>query len=127
MLDTNMVSEVLNHPHGAAAVRIGRELSAVSISIVVACELRFGAAKKGSARLASRVNTLLDLIEVEPLAPPVDVVYGELRARLEREGRPMDANDLLIAAHAMALGRDLITRDTAFSRVAGLNIEDWSR
>jgi len=127
MLDTNIVSELLNHPRGAVATRIGRQSSAVSISVVVAAELRFGAAKKGSARLTARVETLLGLIDIEPLAPPADIVYGDLRARLEREGQPMDANDLLIAAHALALGRDLITRDKAFSRVDGLTVEDWSR
>jgi len=121
-----MVSELLNHPGGAVAARVGRQSSAISISVVVAAELRFGAAKKGSARLAARVETLLGLIDIEPLAPPVDILYGDLRARLEREGRPMDANDLLIAAHALALGRDLITRDKAFDRVDGLAVEDWS-
>ena len=126
MLDTNIVSELLNHPGGAVAARIGRQSSAVSISVVVAAELRFGAAKKGSVQLAARVETLLGLVEIEPLAPPVDIIYGDLRARLEREGRPMDANDLLIAAHALALGRDLITRDKAFDRVDGLAVEDWS-
>jgi tRNA(fMet)-specific endonuclease VapC len=126
MLDTNMVSEFLNRPDGMVAARIARQPAAISISIVVAAELRFGAAKKGSARLTARIETLLGLIDIEPLASPVDVVYGGLRAKLEREGKRMDANDLLIAAHALVLGRGLVTRDKAFSRVVGLSVEDWS-
>ena len=56
---------------------------------------------------------------------PVDKVYGLLRYRLEREGRPMDANDLLIAAHALTLDRTLVTDDRAFARVPGLRVENW--
>jgi predicted nucleic acid-binding protein len=44
------------------------------------------------------------------LEVPVDAVYGELRARLERAGRSIGANALLIAPHALTLGHTVVTR-----------------
>jgi len=61
-----------------------------------------------------------------PLEAPVDRVYAELRARLAAAGRPNGANDLLIAAHALALGLTLVTANTReFARVDGLSFENW--
>jgi tRNA(fMet)-specific endonuclease VapC len=59
---------------------------------------------------------------------PADVIYGELRARLERDGRPIGANDLLIAAQALALGHTVVTdNEGEFSRVGDLPVENWLR
>jgi tRNA(fMet)-specific endonuclease VapC len=125
MLDTNIVSALMRDPGGAVAQRLGALATAVSVSIVVAAELRFGAARKGSQRLTAAVEMILGAIEIEPFATPADLVYGHLRHRLEREGQPMGGNDLLIAAHALALGRGLATDDQAFWRVPGLHVENW--
>jgi tRNA(fMet)-specific endonuclease VapC len=127
MLDTNIVSAMMRDPAGQAARRIDAETSPVSISIVVAAELRYGAARKGSARLSAMLERVLGAIEVELLSPPVDAVYGQLRYQLEREGQRLDANDLLIAAHALILDRTLVTDDHAFGRVRGLIVENWLR
>ena len=125
MLDTNMVSDLLKSPAGVVARRIGAADAAISISVIVAAELRYGAAKKASARLSDSVEGLLSVIDIEPLAPPTDVIYGRLRSELERAGAPLSANDLLIAAHALALDRTLVSHDGAFARVPDLKLEDW--
>jgi len=52
--------------------------------------------------------------------------YGQLRAALEREGRPLGNLDTMIAAHALALGAVLVTSDRAFSRIKKLKVEDWT-
>ncbi len=58
-------------------------------------------------------------------APVVDV-YGELRARLEQAGQSIVANDLLIAAHAVALGHTVVTdNEREFSRIDDLGGENW--
>ena len=75
----------------------------------MAAELRYGAAKKGSPRLTARLEAVLSALDVVALEPPVDAVYGALRARLEHVGRSVGANDLLIAAHALALGHTVVT------------------
>jgi tRNA(fMet)-specific endonuclease VapC len=62
------------------------------------------------------------------LETPADILYAELRAGLERKGRPIGANDMLIAAHALALGATLVTDNVReFSRVESLSIENWLR
>jgi tRNA(fMet)-specific endonuclease VapC len=49
-----------------------------------------------------------------------------LRANQERKGRPLSVEDLMIAAHALALGLTLVTHDQVFSFVDGLKTEDWT-
>lgn len=127
LLDTNILSDLLRNPKGHAARRlavVGE--SAVCTSIVVACELRYGAAKKGSDQLSERVEILLDSLEVLALDKESDRRYAEVRAHLDRLGKPIGPNDLLIAAHALALDLILVTdNDEEFGRVPGLSVENW--
>jgi tRNA(fMet)-specific endonuclease VapC len=126
LLDTNIVSELVTHPSGPVARRISEiDEEAVATSIIVAGELRFGAVKRGAQRLIRRVEAVLAALAVLPLEPPADAVYAELRAALERHGQLIGANDLWIAAHAVALGCVLVTADAGFSRVSGLKTENW--
>jgi tRNA(fMet)-specific endonuclease VapC len=127
LLDTNIVSDLVRRPQGAVAGRIARVGEGrVCTSIVVACELRFGAAKKASASLGAQLEAILAVLPVLPLESEADRHYGEIRAALEKAGRPIGANDLLIAAHARSEGLTLVTRNTdEFSRVPGLKVVTW--
>ncbi len=128
LLDTNVLSEAIRNPRGPLATRLARTPPAdLCTSVVVAAELRYGAARKGSARLSAAVAQVLSALDVLPLELPVDEIYGGLRAGLEAQGRTMGANDLLIAAHALTLQSILITDDQAFARVDGLKVENWLR
>lgn len=129
LLDTNILSELIRSPRGPTARRLG-ELGEdqVCTSIVVAAELRYGAAKRGSPKLTERVHGALGRLEVLPLDAPADTAYAALRARLESRGQPIGANDLLIAAHALAHGCILVTdNEKEFSRIEGLVVENWLR
>lgn len=127
MLDTNALSALIRNPRGTLMQRLaGTEPEAVCTSIVVACELRFGAHRKGSDALTQRVEQLLDTLAVLPLDPPADVHYADIRATLERAGTPIGSHDLFIAAHARSRGMTLVTQNTReFARVPGLRVEDW--
>jgi tRNA(fMet)-specific endonuclease VapC len=127
LLDTNILSDLLRRPQGPAALRLAEVGEGqVCTSIICAGELRFGAIRKGSARLGEQVAALLDTIEVLALEEPASSVYGEIRTTLERQGRPIGSNDLWIAAHALALGVTLITANEGeFRRVEGLAVENW--
>lgn len=129
LLDTNIVSDLVRVPQGRAASRVRMVGdSAVCTSIIVAAELRYGAAKKGSARLTAQLEAVLLALPVLPFESPADATYGRLRAQLERAGQPIGGNDLLIAAHAMALGHTLVTdNEREFVRVTGLRCENWLR
>lgn len=67
LLDTNILSDLIRHPQGIVAQRIAVVGEAtVCTSIVVACELRFGAAKKNSPRLTEQVNAVVAAMDVLP-------------------------------------------------------------
>jgi tRNA(fMet)-specific endonuclease VapC len=129
LLDTNILSDLVRHPRGRISDRIwqvGEEN--VCTSIVVAAELRYGSAKKNSSRLTAQLDAVLGAIEVLALEAPVDAVSSMIRARLEQTGQPIGANELLIAAHALALGLTFVTdNEREFSRVDDLRIENWLR
>lgn len=127
LLDTNIISDLVRNPQGLVAAGIGRVgESNVCTSIVVAAELRFGVAKTSSKRLARQVGAILSAIVVLPLAAPVDQHYADIRKTLERSGMPIGPNDLLIAAHALALDATVVTaNEREFRRVAGLRVENW--
>ncbi len=127
MLDTNALSELIRNPQGILAQRLNAlEPDTVCTSIVAACELRFGARRKGSAPLTQRVELLLQALTVLPLDTPADEHYADIRTTLERSGTPIGSHDLFIAAHARSRGMTLLTRNLReFQRVPGLAVEDW--
>ena len=129
LLDTNIVSDIVHHPHGKVTQHIRKVGEAqVCTSIIVAAELRYGAAKKGSARLSAQLDAVLSALEVVPLEKPADAAYGSLRSRLERVGRPIGANDLFIAAQALALDYTVVTdNEKEFARIEDLRVENWLR
>ena len=127
LLDTNIISNLVRQPAGSASRKLRENANAYCCtSIVVACELRFGAEKAGSAPLRERIDQVLARLDVLPLDLPADSQYGRLRAALERQGTPIGPNDLLIAAHALAQNLTLVTDNTSeFGRVDGLQVENW--
>ena len=127
LLDTDIISDLIRNPSGAAARHIEQvEAKAISTSIIVAAELRYGCAKKGSAKLTEKVENLLATIAVLPLETPVDTEYGRIRAELEAAGQTIGMNDLLIASQACTLGLTLVTDNLReFSRIRGLKVENW--
>ncbi len=129
LLDTNIVSDLVRQPHGKIAARIAAVGERdVATSIIVAAELRYGAAKKGSSRLSAQLEAVLGALDVIALETPADVGYGALRAALEQAGTPIGPNDLLIAAQALTLGMTLVTdNEREFARVGGLRLENWLR
>lgn len=129
LLDTNIISDLIRHPQGPVAEKIRRlGEERVCTSIIVAAELRYGAAKKKSPALTTRIKAVLDALEVMPFQPPADTTYGLLRVRLEESGKPIGANDLLIAAHALTLGCTLVSdNEKEFGRIRDVRCENWLR
>jgi len=127
LLDTNIISDLIRNPRGKAAKRITRVgEDNICTSIIVAAELRYGCAKSGSQRLLKAVEDLLGEINVLAFDVPADANYGEIRAELETAGKPIGGNDLLIAAHAYAIGAAVVTTNTGeFKRIRGLKVENW--
>jgi tRNA(fMet)-specific endonuclease VapC len=92
LLDTSIVSDLVRNPQGGVTQRI-REVGEAKVctSIIVAAELRYGAARRRSPRLTAQLEAVLDALEVLPFEAPADMSYGLLCARLEQAGRPIGA------------------------------------
>ncbi len=127
LLDTGILSHLIRQPQGAVAARIADVgENRICTSIIVACELRYGVAKRRSARLSRQVEAVLDAIEILPLEAGADRHYASIRNALESSGRPIGANDMLIAAHARAVRAVCVTDNTEeFKRVPSLRVENW--
>lgn len=127
MLDTNIVSDLIRNPHGVVTHKITQlGEGSICISVLVAAEIRFGCAKRGSAKLTQQAETILRCLTTLPIEPPADQHYADIRHQLEQQGKPIGPNDLIIAAHARSLGLTLVTaNDSEFLRVDGLHVENW--
>jgi tRNA(fMet)-specific endonuclease VapC len=76
--------------------------------------------------LEARAQNILAALRIDPVTEQIANTYGRLKASLESLGLTLDDNDLWIAATAIAQGYLFVTRDHIFSRVPGLQVEDWS-
>jgi len=130
MLDTNTVSYILKGKSPAARARLAAlgPDEVACISIVTEFELEFGLAKNPNAQnLRRAIQWFLARIQVLPLGSAEARAYGQLRAQQEAAGRPLESMDMLIAAHAIAVGAVLVTADTVFDSVAGfVGKENWA-
>jgi tRNA(fMet)-specific endonuclease VapC len=127
LLDTNILSHLVRQPQGPVADHIADVGEAnVLTSVIVACELRYGAAKRGSRKLTRQVEAVLSAMTIRPLESDIERVYASIRVAVERKGTPIGAHDMLIAAHARAIDAVCVTDNVAeFRRVPALKIENW--
>lgn len=129
LLDTNVVSHLVRQPQGPVAEHIAAvgETNVVT-SVIVACELRYGAAKRGSRKLTRQVEAVLGALTVRALESDIERVYASIRMALEKRGTPISAHDMLIAAHARAIDATCVTDNVSeFKRVPVLKVENWLR
>ncbi|MGL4440072.1 MAG: type II toxin-antitoxin system VapC family toxin [Bosea sp. (in: a-proteobacteria)] len=129
LMDTNIISDLVRNPRGAAAERvIACQPAELCTSIIVAAELRFGVLRRGSERLTEAVEAVLARLNIRALEPPADAHYAKIRHALQQTGNLIGQNDMLIAAHALALEAVLVTDNSReFGRVQGLQVQNWVR
>ena len=122
LLDTNICIHIINAKPAAVLARFHRfRLGEIGLSSVVAAELAYGVAKRGSERNRRALEMFLAPLEIIPFDEKAVWAYGELRADLERLGQPIGSLDTMIAAHALSLNDVLVTNNTReFSRVRGM-------
>ena len=128
MLDTNICIYVIKHK----PVTVFQKLQNINpedvcISSVTYAELVHGV-EKSAAVEKNRLALSMLLANMEILDFDVDAAdcYGKIRAALEKKGTPIGPLDMMIAAHAQALGYTVVTNNMKeFSRVSALQIENW--
>lgn len=128
LLDTNICIYVINRkPAGVLRHFEHLSIGDIGISSITGAELAYGVEKSGAARNRQALEKFLAPLEVVAFDDAAMRQYGQLRARLEKQGTPIGPLDMLIAAHAMALGSVLVTNNTReFTRIPGLALENWT-
>ncbi|MFA6181508.1 type II toxin-antitoxin system VapC family toxin [Acidithiobacillus sp.] len=128
LLDTNICIYITKHHPPEVRARFAQHRAAeVGMSVVTFGELMYGAEKSQVRDKALKVlDQLRSSIQVLEIPVVAGQHYGQIRARLEKMGKPIGNNDLWIAAHALSENLVLVTNNTQeFSRVEGLQLENW--
>jgi len=129
LLDTNIASDVIRGDRPQVLRRLTAvPMADVAVSSVTEGEILYGLAKRGRPpALGERVRQFLLRVDVLDWDRAAAAAYAELRSDCEKSGLSLSPLDLMIAAHAIAANVILVTRDKAFTRIAGpLRIEDWT-
>lgn len=128
LLDTNICIYILKRAPPQVFRRLeSLQVGEVGLSAITYSELQFGVAKSSKPEHNQQaLDGFLTPLEVLAYPAAASPVYGDLRARLQREGTPIGPLDLLIAAHALHLRVALVTNNLReFSRIKGLQLENW--
>ena len=128
-LDTNICIYALKGRYPAIGRRMQRlSPAAIKIPSIVKGELLFGAHKSSQSEQTLEVlGRFLFPFEVIPFGDVAAESYARIRADLERRGKPVGPNDLIVAATVMAGGGTLITHNVReFRRIEDLPVEDWT-
>ena len=128
LLDTNICVYLIRKRPEMVFQRLSRTAAEeVAVSVVTAFELEIGALRAQGRAYSAAIGKLLREFPVLPLEDSAREAYGRLRTGLERRGERIGAHDMLIAAHAIALGATLVTNnESEFRRIKGLRIENWA-
>jgi tRNA(fMet)-specific endonuclease VapC len=130
MLDTDICIDLIRRKPPALLARIqAAAIGDIGVSSVTVAELSYGAHRSQQPQQNQQAleQFLLPLLIVD-FDYAAALVYGQIRADLERRDTPIGSLDTLIAAHALSLGATLVTRNTdEFQRVSQLAVADWSQ
>jgi tRNA(fMet)-specific endonuclease VapC len=128
MLDTNICIYIIKRrPHRCSIGLALSQLGTLVFQASLRAELEYGAAKSAQPRRnREALEEFVSPLDLDPFDRDAAEAYGRIRAALDRKGLPIGAMDMLIAAHALSLGANLVTNnETEFRRVSGLRVENW--
>jgi len=127
-LDTNILVDILRgKDQKLCACFLSRPPMEYAVSEIVRAELLHGAEmSREPVKNRKIIGDLLAPLSLISFSGDAAVLYGRIKADLQRRGVVIGANDLLIAASAMAHQHILVTRNTGeFARIPGLQTEEW--
>lgn len=128
MLDTNICIYIIKRrPHSVLQRFSSFQVGDIGISTIALAELEYGAAQSAQPKKnREALGEFISPLDVAPFDRQATEAYGTIRAALEKKGRPIGAMDLLIAAHALSLGVQLVTNnEREFKQVPELRVENW--
>lgn len=128
LLDTCTVSDfVKGHPNVLARLRAMPPVD-LALSSITRMEVEYGLQlnPQRGVKIGPAMEALFSTVTIIPFGDSEAKAAGAVRAALRKQGMPIGAYDVLIAATAIVHGLTLVTSNTdEFLRVSGLNVEDW--
>ena len=96
---------------------------------MVKAELLYGAEKsQDPEKTIAKAEQFLYPFEIVPFCDRSVTYYAKVRAELEKRGRTIGPNDLVIVATVLGNDGRLVTHNIQeMRRVSGLRLEDWTR
>jgi tRNA(fMet)-specific endonuclease VapC len=128
LLDTNICIYVIKSRPSQLRERFNRLTEQLCVSSITLGELHYGA-EKSARRLENlqAIEHFVARLDVLPFGAKAAAHYGQVRAELERAGKPIGPHDMLIGAHARSEGLVVVTNNTReFGRISGLRVENWA-
>jgi tRNA(fMet)-specific endonuclease VapC len=128
LLDTDTCSYVMKRSHPALIEKIQTiPMAALAVSVVTMAELLYGAKLSSKPKQAAQAYAeFIKHVAVLDWTPNAAEHYADIRADLKKRGEMIDANDLLIAAHARSEQMVLVSNNVReFSWVRKLKLENW--
>jgi tRNA(fMet)-specific endonuclease VapC len=128
MLDTNICLYLIKKKPENVLINLHSKIvDGVTISAITLAELMHGVeASAYPEKNALALNQFLSIVDILPFDDEAASEYGKICATLRRQGTPIGAMDMLIAAHAKAKGLIVVTNNIReFKRVEGLGLENW--
>lgn len=132
LLDTTAFSALMQeHERMLARVAALRSADRLEICTIVRGEIRYGLERMPRGRrereLGAKAAKLFARVPCGSVPEAAADIYARIKRDAEQQGGRLDENDLWIAATAMARGAIVVTSDSDFRRISGLDIEDWTR
>jgi tRNA(fMet)-specific endonuclease VapC len=128
MLDTNTCIFAMKKNVAVISRFIVEQPLGVAISAITEAELWFGVENSANPeKNAQTLHAFLAAVETLPFDTLAAIEYGRVRCKLKQAGTPIGDRDMLIAAHAKAVGLTVVTNNVReFGHVEGLAVEDWT-
>ena len=130
MLDTNICIYIIKEkPRKVLEKFQSLDIGDICISMITFAELEYGIEKSNYPdKNRTALTSFLAPIEILPFSQKAAIQYGEIRAKLESQGKIIGAYDLMIGAHAKAENLILVTNnEKEFNRISQLSIENWAK
>lgn len=130
LLDTNICIYLIKKKPECLLRKLRRHrASKIGISVITLSEMEYGIQKSRFAEQnAISLLRFLVAFNIHPFDEIAAREYGKLRVHLEQAGKPIGNMDMLIGAHAMAIGATLVTNnEREFRRINGLRVENWAK
>ena len=126
LLDTNVVIAFFNG-NRAVLKRIQSEIGRIALSTLVVAELDYGAKASHKAKEnIEKLHRFVDIVQVVPFDLESAKIFGTIKSKLRKLGKPTGETDALIAATAMAYKALLVSGNKRhFENIEGLKIESW--